>query len=757
LDSLLVFAAEDPSLLTTIFNVTKAIVLVVVGVNMLIIVHEWGHFIVARMCGVRCEKFYIWFDIFGWKFFKFKWGDTEYGLGVLPLGGYVKMLGQEDNPGRLREELDRAKAIEAEGQASGKPGTPDEPQADSTEATDTKVAEENSADYVSPARQKKEVEQAEALVAEAKKSSESETRVEALSTELAAAEAALTSEESYLTKSVPQRMAIISAGVIMNVIFAFFLAVVAYGMGVLKADSEIGRVAPGGAAWCADIRVGDRTTSVAGKPISQFDRLREATMLGDLDDGLPITLQRPGVDGPVELVVHPDEELGVPTIGIAGPNTTTLGRERAAHFDTPAYAAEPALEPGDRIVAINGQPVSRGYEIHRAEAVGRDAPMTLTLERNGTEGEATETITATVAVRPMRRLGLVMTAGPIGRVQANSPAATAGLKPGEKITAIDDEPIGDPLTLEARLRERAAAASEGDPLQVRLQIEGRAEPVEIALRPVDWYEIPIYGTEHPSVPSLGITIEVTPRVAEVLEGSPAETAGIKPGDVVAKVRPIVPDKATRERYGIPKRLKMPEKALDLTEEKATWAGVFYSLQDWLPGCKIELTLTKGDPVLLEWRDDPNWNHPERGFQLSSKETLVEPQGIGEVLAYGLEETQNSLMMVFQFIGKVSSQQISPRMMGGPLTIVKIAYFYATQRFTAFLLFLCVISANLAVINFLPIPVLDGGHMVFLSYEGIRGKPPSENVQIGLSYVGLFLLLGLMVWVFGLDFGFISRT
>ena len=105
------------------------------------------------------------------------------------------------------------------------------------------------------------------------------------------------------------------------------------------------------------------------------------------------------------------------------------------------------------------------------------------------------------------------------------------------------------------------------------------------------------------------------------------------------------------------------------------------------------------------------------------------------MAYGTDEAVDSLLMVFKFIGKVSSQQVSPRMMGGPWTIVRLAYYYASSRFTALLLFLCLISANLAVINFLPIPVLDGGHMVFLAYEGIRGKPPSENIQIGLQLCG----------------------
>ena len=123
MDSLLIAATQDPGLLATILTVTKAVVLVLVGVNMLIIVHEWGHFIVARMCGVRCDKFYIWFDIFGWKLCKFKWGDTEFGIGVLPLGGYVKMLGQEDNPGRLREELVTSQDARGRENRRGQPAT----------------------------------------------------------------------------------------------------------------------------------------------------------------------------------------------------------------------------------------------------------------------------------------------------------------------------------------------------------------------------------------------------------------------------------------------------------------------------------------------------------------------------------------------------------------------------------------------------------------------------------------------------------
>ena len=82
---------------------------VAVGLGAVIFVHELGHFLVAKACGVKCEKFYLGFDIFGLKLAKFRWGETEYGIGVLPLGGYVKMLGQEDNPTNEAAENERAK------------------------------------------------------------------------------------------------------------------------------------------------------------------------------------------------------------------------------------------------------------------------------------------------------------------------------------------------------------------------------------------------------------------------------------------------------------------------------------------------------------------------------------------------------------------------------------------------------------------------------------------------------------------------
>src|SRR5208282_395950 len=82
---------------------------VAIGLGFVVFVHELGHFTVAKMCGVKVEKFFIGFDIGGLKLCSFRRGETLYGIGILPLGGYVKMLGQEDNPAQLRKEMERAR------------------------------------------------------------------------------------------------------------------------------------------------------------------------------------------------------------------------------------------------------------------------------------------------------------------------------------------------------------------------------------------------------------------------------------------------------------------------------------------------------------------------------------------------------------------------------------------------------------------------------------------------------------------------
>ena len=106
-------------------------------------------------------------------------------------------------------------------------------------------------------------------------------------------------------------------------------------------------------------------------------------------------------------------------------------------------------------------------------------------------------------------------------------------------------------------------------------------------------------------------------------------------------------------------------------------------------------------------------------------------------------------MVVKFLQKLGGQ-VSPTALGGPLTIAQVAGEAAYEGMGALLISLTILSANLAVLNFLPIPVLDGGHMVFLLGEGITGRPVGERVMIALQSLGLVFLLGLMLFVTTLD-------
>ena len=122
----------------------------------------------------------------------------------------------------------------------------------------------------------------------------------------------------------------------------------------------------------------------------------------------------------------------------------------------------------------------------------------------------------------------------------------------------------------------------------------------------------------------------------------------------------------------------------------------------------------------------------------------------EAWALGYVETEVSAKKVLAVLQRLFTGKISYRSLGGPIMIVRAAGSEASEGVARLLVFLTFLSANLAVLNFLPIPALDGGHMLFLAAEWIRGKPLNERLQVTLTLIGVGCLLSLMVLVFGLD-------
>jgi regulator of sigma E protease len=343
---------------------------------------------------------------------------------------------------------------------------------------------------------------------------------------------------------------------------------------------------------------------------------------------------------------------------------------------------------------------------------------------------------------------MTMTPLPIKDVQEGSPAAAAGILPGDRILSVDGAEVGDPLTLDDRLRPLAGTA-------VKLVIgrEGAADrTVEVRPREVTWRDDSTSGIGSPaSIAALGIAIPVDAVVAAVDADGPAARAGVVPGDRIVKAWLLTPEEVAAKGEGSPVKFSARE---------PNWPAVMGILQDLPAGTTLRLEVVaaggQSRTVALEPAEAADQFVVDRGLVFEPVYRLVQAPTVTAALGKGFRKAVADLSLVYGFLGKLWNKQISARLLGGPIEIAKQAGRSASEGFSRLLLFLTMLSANLAVVNFLPIPVLDGGHMVFLVYELLRGKPPSEGVVAVLSYLGLALLLTLMMFVFGLDLGLIPR-
>jgi regulator of sigma E protease len=539
-------------------------------------------------------------------------------------------------------------------------------------------------------------------------------------------------------------MAIISAGVIMNVIFAVLMASWAFGLGVRELTCQVSGVRPGGAAWRAGLRTGDEITAIGALKDPIFSDLQKGVTLGDVSKGVEFTIRRPADGSTRTLLLRPDTDLGVPTVGVTSPFSLTLPADLKEGLPGAAGRATPAFEAGDTIRAIDGVAVETYAQLVAELAHRIDKPVRLTVSRRVQSGSAT-TVEIELPPQMMRTTGMVMTPLAVKAVQDDSPASRAGIRPGDRIVAVDGVGIGDPLTLDKRLQSRV-----GDTVKITVtRADGATEDIDIVPRAVEWLEEARWPTSPVSISTLGVAIGVDALVAAVVPDSAAAAAGIVAGDRVVRVRFVRPgEDATRDE------------GLELSEKSPSWPYVKGALQQVEEGTTLALDVEGADgsrrDVSLTAVVDPARFVVDRGLLFEPVYKMVRAGSIPAALRLGFRKAIDDLSLVYKFLHKLTVNQISPRLLGGPIEIAKQAGKSAEEGFSRFLLFLTMLSANLAVVNFLPIPVLDGGHMVFLVYEWLRGKPPSEGVVAALSYLGLALILTLMMFVFGLDLGLIPR-
>ncbi len=222
----------------------------------------------------------------------------------------------------------------------------------------------------------------------------------------------------------------------------------------------------------------------------------------------------------------------------------------------------------------------------------------------------------------------------------------------------------------------------------------------------------------------------TPRISAVTEGSPAEAAGLQAGDVIRRIDGRKVRDRTQVIIGIERKGGEPiEIVVDRDGESVMAIATPESVEEFNEILGQSRTVGKVGVAI---------------------ESVVEQVGVGGALAQGWGNSAYWTGAIVQFLGDLVTGRSSAREVGGPLMIGEISGQAARAGFWQLLGFMSIISINLAVFNLLPIPVLDGGHLLFLGIEGVRGKALSIDQRLRFTTVGMVFVMGLMLWAVGND-------
>lgn len=404
-------------------------------------------------------------------------------------------------------------------------------------------------------------------------------------------------------------------------------------------------------------------------------------------------------------------------------------------------AARAGIEPGDRVLEIDGRAMRYWEDLEQIVQRSAGKELQLRISRNGKEFERYVTpVQDTVRHRDGRvseqgRVGI--THAPfvplVGVIDAQSPASRAGLVTGDLIISVDGQPVRNWSDVKHQLGRIAHRSSivyfRGTELpgvpQIELLSPGFADVVPETEVDPTLKRHTYTGLEHAEM-----------FVAHVDPGSPADSAGLQPGDLIV----ALDDKPVAHWLDLDQRLQAePTKTFKLTWKRAA------------PDGKTETLTAELTQVLRKELDD--YGHTVTRLVFGARNDVDRGTGamtpiegrFSYAMSKALERTGDTInTMVTGFFQIVTGDKPSDAL-GGPLMMYRVASVSGNQGWDSFLLMIALISVNLGLINLLPIPMLDGGHLLVFAVEGAMRRPLSAKARVriqqaGLVVIGLVLIL-----------------
>ena len=309
----------------------------------------------------------------------------------------------------------------------------------------------------------------------------------------------------------------------------------------------------------------------------------------------------------------------------------------------------------------------------------------------------------------------------VGEVRPASIVAEAGILPGMEIVGVGGEETGDWESVTYALISHLG----DDSVQLKLKAANTSYAVDKTLQLAGWKFDP--DKESP-IGSLGIVPlggKVLPVVEAVVPSSASEKAGLQIGD---RIKGVDGEAITEWAQFVERVQQSPAQPLQVTVERG--------------GSEMTLTLTP---------DGKKVKGQLVGFVGLSPQLVPLPDEYRTLLQYGplqalwhgVQKTWSLITLTFDMIGKLIGGIVSLDNLSGPISIAKGAGSSADYGLVYFLGFLALISVNLGIINLFPLPVLDGGHLVYFLIEAITGKPVSEKIQEVGFRIGAAILMLLM--------------